>query len=296
VAGRGPLVDAAPAAAPLLRGGAGGRPRPHRLPHRPRPALVPAAGIATMYVELHAHSAFSFLDGASTPLELAAAAAAQGYPAFALTDHDGLWGSMEFAHACRGFGTRAIAGAELTVRSGPAGPVAAGDPPPPAWQEGVPPTTPPTGQRRMLLLFLLGFAVVTAASLAWPAINPGLKTFYDRTVGIQAGRDSPFSIWGQLTGTTARCSAGSDRSSFSAPRSRPAPEVRSAACCPFGCSADPPPADAASLVLPIHRLVLPTVPRSHKCDRKGTRYPSERLVLLGRAAHGPPHSRPTRAS
>jgi error-prone DNA polymerase len=69
-----------------------------------------------MYVELHAHSAFSFLDGASTPLELAAAAAAQGYPAFALTDHDGLWGAMEFAHACKGFGVHPITGAELTLR------------------------------------------------------------------------------------------------------------------------------------------------------------------------------------
>jgi error-prone DNA polymerase len=67
------------------------------------------------YVELHAHSAFSFLDGASTPLELAASAAAHGYPAFALTDHDGVWGSMEFAHACKGFGVRPITGAELTV-------------------------------------------------------------------------------------------------------------------------------------------------------------------------------------
>jgi error-prone DNA polymerase len=76
-----------------------------------------------MYVELHAHSAFSFLDGASNPMELAAAAAAQGYPAFALTDHDGVWGSMEFAHACRGFGIRAITGAELTVGLWPAGPV-----------------------------------------------------------------------------------------------------------------------------------------------------------------------------
>jgi len=71
-----------------------------------------------MYVELHAHSAFSFLDGASNPMELAAAAAAQGYPAFALTDHDGVWGSMEFAHACKGFGVRPITGAELTVREG----------------------------------------------------------------------------------------------------------------------------------------------------------------------------------
>jgi len=68
-----------------------------------------------MYVELHAHSAFSFLDGASAPLELAAAAASHGYPAFALTDHDGVWGSMEFAHACKGLGVRPITGTELTV-------------------------------------------------------------------------------------------------------------------------------------------------------------------------------------
>ncbi len=72
-------------------------------------------GADASYVELHAHSAFSFLDGASAPTELAAAAAALGYPAVALTDHDGIWGSMEFAHACRGLGVRAITGAELTV-------------------------------------------------------------------------------------------------------------------------------------------------------------------------------------
>jgi error-prone DNA polymerase len=83
-----------------------------------------------MYVELHAHSAFSFLDGASTPLELAAAAAAHGYPAFALTDHDGVWGSMEFAHACKGFGVRPITGAELTVAlHGPKSPPLAADGP-----------------------------------------------------------------------------------------------------------------------------------------------------------------------
>jgi len=73
------------------------------------------------YIELHAHSAFSFLDGASTPTELAGAAAELGYPALALTDHDGVWGSMEFVDACRGFGVRAITGAELTVGVGPAG-------------------------------------------------------------------------------------------------------------------------------------------------------------------------------
>jgi error-prone DNA polymerase len=67
------------------------------------------------YVELHCHSAYSFLDGASTPAELAAAAAERSYPALAITDHDGLWGAMEFAHACSGFGVRPITGAEMTV-------------------------------------------------------------------------------------------------------------------------------------------------------------------------------------
>jgi len=73
---------------------------------------------ATPYVELHAHSAYSFLDGASAPDELAAAAARLGYPALALTDHDGIWGSLEFAHACKGLGVRPITGAELTLEGG----------------------------------------------------------------------------------------------------------------------------------------------------------------------------------
>src|ERR1700753_3500676 len=68
------------------------------------------------YIELHAPSAFSFLDGASTPLELAGAAAALGYPALALTDHDGVWGSVEFAHAAKRLGLRPITGAETTLR------------------------------------------------------------------------------------------------------------------------------------------------------------------------------------
>jgi len=67
------------------------------------------------YVELHAHSAYSFLDGASQPEELAARAAELGYPAFALTDHDGLYGSLEFAHAAKHFGVRPITGAEVTL-------------------------------------------------------------------------------------------------------------------------------------------------------------------------------------
>jgi error-prone DNA polymerase len=74
---------------------------------------------AAPYIELHAHSAFSFLDGASTPMELAEAAEGHGYEALALTDHDGIWGSREFAESCKGLTVRAITGAELTVAVGP---------------------------------------------------------------------------------------------------------------------------------------------------------------------------------
>ena len=67
------------------------------------------------YVELHCHSAFSFLDGASLPAELAVAAVQRGHTALALTDHDSLSGSMEFALAASAVGLRAIHGAEVTV-------------------------------------------------------------------------------------------------------------------------------------------------------------------------------------
>jgi error-prone DNA polymerase len=70
------------------------------------------------YVELHAHSAYSFLDGASQPEELAARAAELGYPALALTDHDGVYGSLEFAHAAKGLGVRPITGAEVSLDGG----------------------------------------------------------------------------------------------------------------------------------------------------------------------------------
>src|SRR5258707_13066148 len=70
------------------------------------------------YVELHAHSAYSFLDGASLPEELAARAAELGYDALALTDHDGVYGSLEFAYAAKHLGVRPITGAEITLAEG----------------------------------------------------------------------------------------------------------------------------------------------------------------------------------
>jgi hypothetical protein len=81
----------------------------------------------------------------------------------------------------------------------PAGPVTASDPPPPAVAKGssgaVPRTSPPAGAT-----FAIAFALTAFGLLLWPAIDPGLSTFWDRTIAYQAGRDSPFSIWGQAPG------------------------------------------------------------------------------------------------
>ena len=71
-----------------------------------------------MYIELHCHSAFSFLDGASLPEHLIHEAVRLGYPALALTDHNGLYGSMGFAHTAKQHGLQAVTGAEVTLLDG----------------------------------------------------------------------------------------------------------------------------------------------------------------------------------
>src|SRR5213596_1216896 len=71
-----------------------------------------------MYSELHCHSAFSFLDGASPPDELLAEAHRLGIPALALTDKNGIYGSLAFAHAAQPLGMQAITGAEVTLTDG----------------------------------------------------------------------------------------------------------------------------------------------------------------------------------
>src|SRR3954451_24357653 len=70
------------------------------------------------YVELHLHSCYSFLDGASHPVEIAGEAARLGHTTLALTDHDGLHGAMEHAQACKALGIRPITGAEVTLDDG----------------------------------------------------------------------------------------------------------------------------------------------------------------------------------
>ncbi|MGI9626281.1 MAG: PHP domain-containing protein, partial [Longimicrobiales bacterium] len=88
----------------------------------------PQASTRPEYVELHCHSGYSFLDGASHPEELVLTAKELGYKALALTDHNGLYGSMEFAHMALAEGIRPITGAEVSVRLEKEPPPEDGDP------------------------------------------------------------------------------------------------------------------------------------------------------------------------
>jgi error-prone DNA polymerase len=78
------------------------------------PALIRAEG-AVPYAELHCHTNFSFLDGASHPEELAREAARLGLTALAVTDHDGFYGVVRFAEAARAHQLPTIFGAELSL-------------------------------------------------------------------------------------------------------------------------------------------------------------------------------------
>jgi error-prone DNA polymerase len=70
-----------------------------------------------VYIELHAASAFSFLQGASLPETLVERAASLGFPALALLDADGVYGAPRFHKAAQQAGLRAIIGAELTIEN-----------------------------------------------------------------------------------------------------------------------------------------------------------------------------------
>ncbi|BDX34021.1 error-prone DNA polymerase [Mycobacterium antarcticum] len=80
-----------------------------------RPDGHARSGSSVPYAELHAHSAYSFLDGASTPEELVEEAARLNLRAIALTDHDGLYGVVRFAEAARELDVQTVFGAELSL-------------------------------------------------------------------------------------------------------------------------------------------------------------------------------------
>ena len=70
---------------------------------------------AVPYAELHAHSSYSFLDGASSPAELAEEAERLGLHALAITDHDGFYGIVRFAEAAEQLHVKTVFGAELSL-------------------------------------------------------------------------------------------------------------------------------------------------------------------------------------
>jgi error-prone DNA polymerase len=78
------------------------------------PTLVRGTS-AVEYVELHCHTNFSFLDGASHPEELVEEAYRLGLSGLAVTDHDGLYGVVRFADAARELGMPTVFGAELSL-------------------------------------------------------------------------------------------------------------------------------------------------------------------------------------
>ncbi len=94
-----------------------GRPLAGRVPEPSEtPAPPPPPGPEHVpYAELHCHSAFSFLDGSSTPDALVEEAVRLGLDALALTDHDGFYGVVRFAEAAADAGLATIYGAELSL-------------------------------------------------------------------------------------------------------------------------------------------------------------------------------------
>ena len=103
-----------------------GRPPEHDVPFSRKraayepPALVTATEPSVAYAELHAHSSYSWLDGASSPEEMAEEAARLGVRTLAITDHDGMYAAPRFAAAAEKLGLATIFGAELSVDSPPA--------------------------------------------------------------------------------------------------------------------------------------------------------------------------------
>lgn len=118
--------------APSAPAGADGGDSPAWLRKRGKyeaPSIARPADVVP-YAELHAHSSYSFLDGASSPEELAEEAERLGLHALAITDHDGFYGIVRFAEAAESLQVKTVFGAELSLelpkpQNGEADPVGA---------------------------------------------------------------------------------------------------------------------------------------------------------------------------
>ena len=101
------------------------------------------------YAELHAHSHFSFLDGASSPEDMVEQAARLGLGAISLVDHDGLPGAVRFAKAAGEAGIPTVFGAELTLGLEPGAAAASSTPIISAPRTGIP---DPAGEHLLVLV------------------------------------------------------------------------------------------------------------------------------------------------
>ncbi len=168
------------------------------------------------YAELHAHSAFSFLDGASQPEELAAEAARLGLEALALTDHDGLYGVVRFAEAARKVGLPTVFGAELHLPAPTArrhGREPAPPPGPPVLDE---PTGVPDPRSTHLLVLARGPDGYRALSraIAEGHLRTGRKgaAEYDLEQLAETARGQWLVLTGCRKGAVRRALAGGDPS------------------------------------------------------------------------------------
>src|SRR5579862_4721370 len=196
---------------------AGQRPPDHPTdsadPETPPPPIARLAAGDEPWAELHCHSSYSFLDGASTPAELVAEAARLGLEALAITDHDGMYGVPQFAQAAarlagQGVRLRTVFGAELSLGL-------------PKGQTGVP---DPVGRHLLVLArdpegYRRLCAVISAAQLA--GAEKGRPVYdEDALAGAHGGHwvvltgcrkghvpaalaaDGPGAAWRELTGLT----------------------------------------------------------------------------------------------
>jgi error-prone DNA polymerase len=106
-----------PGSSPPLGGDAGDSPAwsHKRGAYQRRGIEQPDPATVVPYAELHAHSSFSFLDGASSPEELLEEAARLGLSGLAMTDHDGFYGVVRMAEAAEPYGITTVFGAELSL-------------------------------------------------------------------------------------------------------------------------------------------------------------------------------------
>ena len=140
---------------------------------------------AKQYIELHCHSAYSFLDGTSLPDELAQRAGELGYEALALTDHNSVSGSMELAQVAAACGVRALHGAEIDVAVTRGGGV-----------DGRRPTGDPPGDRVHHLTLLVRYALgwrnlcrLLTLAHAHTREGPGRRERGEPSVSLEAVRE-----------------------------------------------------------------------------------------------------------